>query len=209
MRGLINDAFLWMPDLGPHVLECHYDFIDSNGDVLLPGLWKTIKPGDKVSMRMWPPPTPLRVHYGPPPYLPTPGRRAPDPQANYQAMMRMRRIAQYAARDGAPLEPPIMPPPPMMGMPPPGTLRRIESRSIVSVDDDAISQEEDRQLMIVDFVEENEKMNAVTTADLLARFTNLKDTLSQDCLDGIFSDDAYNSDGSYTSSYVSSTTIDD
>lgn len=55
MENLIKQAFLHVEVIGPQVQEGHYDLMDSEGQVILPSLWSvTIKPGETVSMRMWP-----------------------------------------------------------------------------------------------------------------------------------------------------------
>lgn len=87
-------------------------------------------------------------------------------------------------------------------------MRRCRSLSKSPIDENAISEEEDKQLMVIDFVKEKEKNQTVTVADLLARYTALKDTQGKDCLDAIFSDDAYSSDCSSSSS-SSSEILDD
>lgn len=55
MEDLIKQAFVHVEVIGPQVQEGRYDLIDSEGKVILPSLWSvSIKPGETVSMRMWP-----------------------------------------------------------------------------------------------------------------------------------------------------------
>lgn len=77
--------------------------------------------------------------------------------------------------------------------------------------DHEISEKEDEQLKFVDFVEELEKANATTVADLLRKFTTLKDVTDDDTLGDFLdpdSDSDYDSDGS-TSTSSSSHIIND
>lgn len=72
MEDLIKQAFIHVDVIGPHVQEGHYDLISSEGEIILPPLWSaTIKPGDTVSMRMWPEKEAPRP---PQPSFPSPGR---------------------------------------------------------------------------------------------------------------------------------------
>lgn len=72
-----------------------------------------------------------------------------------------------------------------------------------------ISEKEDEQLMFVDFVEELEKTKTATVADLLRKFTNLKDVTDEDSLgDFLAVDSDYDSDDS-TSTSSSSELIND
>ncbi|ROW01263.1 hypothetical protein VMCG_05959 [Cytospora schulzeri] len=74
----------------------------------------------------------------------------------------------------------------------------------------AITEEEDKQLMFIDFVEELEKAKNVTIDDLLAEFTTLRDVVSEGCLKDIFTDDSdYESDDSGTSSASSTSYVSD
>lgn len=55
MEKLIKEAFVHVQAIGPHVQEGHYDLMGSEGQIILPSLWSaTVKPGDTISMRMWP-----------------------------------------------------------------------------------------------------------------------------------------------------------
>lgn len=63
--------------------------------------------------------------------------------------------------------------------------------------------------MFVDFVEELEKTKSATVADLLGKFTTMKDVTYEDSLgDFLNADSDYDSDGS-TSTTSSSELIDD
>ncbi|KAK3309628.1 uncharacterized protein B0T15DRAFT_488345 [Chaetomium strumarium] len=55
MEELINQAFLHVDVIGPHVLEGHYNLIGPNDEVILPTVWeKVITPGWTINMEMWP-----------------------------------------------------------------------------------------------------------------------------------------------------------
>lgn len=97
--------------------------------------------------------------------------------------------------------------------PPPGVLPRPPPKRIVPIIDwrtkYEITEKEDEQLMFVDFVEELEKTKAATVADLLRKFTTLKDVVDEDSLGEFLAVDSdYDSDGS-TSTSSSSEIIND
>jgi hypothetical protein len=51
MEQLINQAFLHVDGLGPHVKDGHYDLIAPNGEIILPQVWETIvQPGWAITM---------------------------------------------------------------------------------------------------------------------------------------------------------------
>jgi hypothetical protein len=55
MEDLINQAFLHIDIIGPHVAEGHYDLVGPNGDIILPQVWETvIEPDWTITMHMWP-----------------------------------------------------------------------------------------------------------------------------------------------------------
>jgi hypothetical protein len=55
MEELINQAFLQVDTLRPHVQEGHYDLIGPNGEAILPSVWeKVIEPDWQITMDMWP-----------------------------------------------------------------------------------------------------------------------------------------------------------
>ncbi|KAI1343154.1 hypothetical protein F5Y15DRAFT_278667 [Xylariaceae sp. FL0016] len=55
IEELINQAFLHVDVIGPHVRAGHYDLIGPNGEIILPQVWeKVIEPGWAVTMHMWP-----------------------------------------------------------------------------------------------------------------------------------------------------------
>ncbi|KAK0651009.1 hypothetical protein B0T16DRAFT_403014 [Cercophora newfieldiana] len=105
MRNLIESAFLHVEIIGPNVFRGFYDLI-INGDIVMPALWSSsIRPGDKVTMHMWPmneviPPPIGRPLGARPPMPPMPPMRGGGPP---------------------PPPPPQMPSGPMFpsGMPPP------------------------------------------------------------------------------------------
>ncbi|KAK7708113.1 hypothetical protein SLS64_006935 [Diaporthe eres] len=182
--------------------------VSSNGEIILPHLWSTtIKPGAAISMKMWPK-TPLRGLYGPPPFSVNP--HAPNP-AGHAMTLRMRQMQaqRMAAMRNPP--PPMRPPPHMGGMPPMGVpppppgLRSFPGPRKVTVVDLSseydISEKEDEQLIFVNFVEELEKIKAATVADLLRKFTTLKDVTDEDSLgDFLAVDSDYDSDDSGSTS---------
>jgi hypothetical protein len=75
MKGLIDQAFLHVDVIGPHVYYCRYDLVTEEGAIVLPQLWEaTVKPGCTLKMHMWPLPAP------PPRPRPPPLRPSPPPQ---------------------------------------------------------------------------------------------------------------------------------
>lgn len=55
MRELIEQAFMHVDVLGPHVMEGHYDLIGPNGEIILSSVWEqVIQPDWAVTMTMWP-----------------------------------------------------------------------------------------------------------------------------------------------------------
>ncbi|KAF5722714.1 hypothetical protein FMUND_2591 [Fusarium mundagurra] len=55
IEDMIKEAFRHDFGLYPHVLERHYDLIDSDGNLIDPSRWEsTIEPGMQVVMTMWP-----------------------------------------------------------------------------------------------------------------------------------------------------------
>ena len=101
--------------------------------------------------------------------------------------------------------PPMRPPPPMMMPPPPPGGRRFGPPPPVTIIDRRsryeISEKEDEQLMFVDFVQELEKTKTVTVADLLRKFTTLKDIADEDIFGEFLNDDSnYDSDDSGSTS---------
>ncbi|KAI3394093.1 hypothetical protein diail_3217 [Diaporthe ilicicola] len=234
MKSHITEAFNHVQVIGPHVMEGHFDLLISDGHIILPHLWgTTIKPGASIDMRMWPVETPLRNFYGNPPFQPMASVHLQTTEHQAQHLARMRQIQQQriAAMKNPPPPPPMRAPVhiPMMGgpqpPPPPGgrlsyyfpskapprshprvvdiAPARRHSR-IVDIDEDDITEKEDEQMMFVDFVEELEKAKTTTVADLLTKFTNLKDIPDEDCLaDFLGTDSDYDSDGSTSTSSFS------
>ena len=73
MEELINQAFLDMDVIGPHVRAGRYDLVSPHGEVIHRQLWEAmIEPGWSVTMHMWPMPEP-------PPPLSEPSREAFQP----------------------------------------------------------------------------------------------------------------------------------
>jgi hypothetical protein len=55
MRELIEQAFMHVDVLGPHVMEGHYDLIGPDGEIILSSMWEqVIQPDWTVTMTMWP-----------------------------------------------------------------------------------------------------------------------------------------------------------
>ncbi|KAF6810449.1 hypothetical protein CPLU01_15301 [Colletotrichum plurivorum] len=55
MAEFINQAFLHVDILGPHVEQERYDLISPLGEIMLPQVWEhAIEPGWTIEMRMWP-----------------------------------------------------------------------------------------------------------------------------------------------------------
>lgn len=160
-------------------------------------------------MSMWPQNIPLRGFYGPPPF-------AASSHFGSEAMRaaRVRQMQMNAMRPhGPPGILPMRPPPGGLGYPPPppghGRPPMVDIISVRSEDEYDISEKEDEQLMFVNFVEELEKTNSVTVADLLRIFTTLKDVTDEDSLGNFLNADSdYDSDGS-TSTSSSSEIIND
>lgn len=94
MEDLIKQAFLHVEVIGPHVQEGHYDLLDSKEQIILPSLWSaTIKPGETVSVRMWPIdkyPLPGQQHH-----------MTPEQQIRFEAQRRQAAVAaQFQASRG-------------------------------------------------------------------------------------------------------------
>ncbi|KAH6859006.1 hypothetical protein BKA58DRAFT_51878 [Alternaria rosae] len=57
MEELINQAFLHVDVIGPHVHEGHYDLVGPDGEIILPQVWEEmIQPDWAITMHMWPMP---------------------------------------------------------------------------------------------------------------------------------------------------------
>src|SRR5438874_12505869 len=96
MEELINQAFLHVEIVGPHVRQGHYDLFGPGGRVILPQCWEaTIKPDWTIKMHMWP------VFERPP----SPPPRSPPPP-----MFKGRSVTSPPVV--APVEGPSLPPPP-------------------------------------------------------------------------------------------------
>jgi hypothetical protein len=55
MEDLIKQAFKHVEDSGPHVQAGHYDLFGTNGETILPVVWKkVVQPGWQIHMRMRP-----------------------------------------------------------------------------------------------------------------------------------------------------------
>lgn len=71
MEGLINQAFVHIDSVGPHVMDGHYDLEGPEGELILKEIWDTtVQPGWQITMKMWPAeqarrgPTQIRVPPG-------------------------------------------------------------------------------------------------------------------------------------------------
>ena len=68
MDYLIKEAFLHIPDLGPHVADGHYNLLDPKDEIILPSMWESvIQPGWEITMHMWPIAEPPGAVEPPPP----------------------------------------------------------------------------------------------------------------------------------------------
>ncbi|KAH7406404.1 hypothetical protein DE146DRAFT_608191 [Phaeosphaeria sp. MPI-PUGE-AT-0046c] len=69
MEELIEQAFLHVDIIGPHVHQGHYDIVGPDGELILPQIWDTvIQPDWSVTMHMWPIPEPEPAPlFSPPP----------------------------------------------------------------------------------------------------------------------------------------------
>lgn len=224
MRVHIEEAFINIPRLGPHVMEGHYSLRDSKKEEhILPGLWtNTIKPGASITMMMWPNldiDHPLRSFSGPPPFGLSPRRRMDD-AARQRRIARMQAVSVNAPphlsgrippgiRPGMPR--PMGPMNPLMGGPPPpmarpfpvfpgveivnGRNRRRAASSIRTLDEDEMTEAEEKELTFVNFLEELERTKHQTTSDVLGKYTRLHDVLGHECIDVWGIDESrYNSD---------------
>ncbi|KAI0429678.1 hypothetical protein F5Y09DRAFT_309765 [Xylaria sp. FL1042] len=62
MQELINQAFLHVDVIGPHVQAGRYDLVGPNGEIVLPQVWdKVIEPDWAITMHMWPMEPPKNV----------------------------------------------------------------------------------------------------------------------------------------------------
>lgn len=232
MKATIIEASKHISGREMDIMDDHYDILGSNGDIILPGLWSnTIKPGETVTMRMWPqsPSVPSEVQrrwaidwqrerlMG---VMRTPDH--PDRRRLYDQQFSILRgtLSRPLGPSGsfpcnqAPHFPPgprvLLPSPPPPGYPtfPPVPVKTTAGNGpgappvtsfISAIDKYSITEEEDKQLMVIDFVEELAKIKNDTIDDLLAMFTNVKDTVSEDCFKDIFTDSDSDSDDSVTS----------
>lgn len=59
MADLIQEAFLHIDAIGPHVAEGHYDLLGPSNEIILPKTWESvIEPDWAITMHMWPMPEP-------------------------------------------------------------------------------------------------------------------------------------------------------
>ena len=55
MEYLIKEAFAHIEVLGTHVADGNYDLLNESGEIILPHVWEAvIKPGETITMQMWP-----------------------------------------------------------------------------------------------------------------------------------------------------------
>lgn len=225
-------------------MEGHYDLTNAKDEMRLPGLWdNTIKPGDSISMKMWPGTQALLRHYGPPPYAGS-LREDSDYQASQGRLARLRRVPfnngpgripphlrgpghhagqfnPFTAMLGRPGFPGPGGPGPMtmpmavgLSRPPQCRPMSVASSTVASsVDEDKLTDAEKKELTFVNFVEELRKTKDASAADLLAKFTELRDISG--CLDSdreLWGSDVgsgVDSDSTGTSSTGSRSIIDD
>lgn len=220
----IMEAFRHIPGIGPHVMEGHFSLQDSEkGNHILPGLWSnTIKPGASITMMMWPDLDvnhPLRGFYTSPPFSPPPRRQA-EIMAQQGRSSRIVNAMPPAMRPFmpqpvGPMGRPAPPPPfglPLMGRPPvirrPVTVRT--ASSISTIDEDEMTEAEQKELTFVNFVEELERTKSMTATDVLAKYTQLHDVMGQECMDEWDVDDSsWDSDSDRSSSSGGSVSLAD
>lgn len=107
MEELINQAFIHVEIIGPHVQEGHYDLISPQGVIVLPATWEHfVRPGWVVEMKMWP----MDARPGPRP-----------PLKSFHAMRGHSKIPPPPNWNRAHSKPMMMPAPyPNPHLPPPG-----------------------------------------------------------------------------------------
>jgi hypothetical protein len=193
--------------IGPHVQEGRYDLMLTSGEVIIPSSLRaaTIRPGDKITMRMWP------QDRRPPMHMMHP--RMMDPRIPFPSMR------PGAGRPGS--APRVIP----VGSTPKkkskktftssafkiiGSRGSEQSQSDSDSEKDALGEEEDSELKVVDFEEEAEQEQG-EVADMLSRFTNAKDTQGDWAKNmGVFSlDNSTDSDSSTSYTISSSDVLDD
>ena len=55
MEYLIKEAFVYIPELGPHVADGRYDLLGPKHELITPATWEAlIEPGSQITMHMWP-----------------------------------------------------------------------------------------------------------------------------------------------------------
>ncbi|KAF2118721.1 hypothetical protein BDV96DRAFT_568379 [Lophiotrema nucula] len=131
MEELINQAFLHVDVIGPHVHEGHYDLVGPSGEIILPQVWESmIQPDMAITMHMWPmpeapappkdvPAPPSSNKSPPPPPPPPPGTTiippaieiVSSPKSREQGRKPPQRVNSWISS---------MPPPPPPPPPPPG-----------------------------------------------------------------------------------------
>ena len=157
MKRLVDNVFAHVETVGPVVLQGKYDLLNLAGEIIPPALWSSsIRPGEQVTMLMWPVgPLAGQPQFPRPNPPPPPGMRAFGPRGP----------------GGVPRPPghvPVMPPPP------PGGLRWWD----ISRKQHRLTRQEIKDLTVVDFAEEH-KRNVETKdnglGDVLRRLTYVTD----------------------------------
>ncbi len=78
---MINQAFLHVDVLKPHVQKGRYEIVGPTGEIILPSVWEhIIQPGDALTMIMWP--IDKGPVQGPPPHV-----RKPVPSIKKQSII--------------------------------------------------------------------------------------------------------------------------
>lgn len=233
MKALIDSAFLHVDIIGPNVLRGFYDLSNANGEIILPSLWSTnIRPGDKITMHMWPmnefppstvfpgarpvgPPRPTGAPMFPPP-PPPPGFGPPRPPP------------PPCFPGPAPPPPPVFPPPPPgYGCPRPrigapdiievGPRKPIKKKSKTGAqttvlawmlgkkakDENEPSKEEEEELALVDFRAFVEAR--VKVVEMMERWTNATDV--QNGIVGLFDSEESDSEGGSDSDSDTDSTV--
>lgn len=147
----------------------------------------------------------------------------PNIHSNPNLLQKMFPVPQFFPRR-PPGPPPLMGPPPPMGPgmgrshfkipsrrkgPPSLASRSSGSATASTVDEDVMTRAEEKQLSFVDYIQELERARGTMVADLLAKFTNMKDVVGSTLLEmGAFVfDRSYDSGSDSDTSTASSVSI--
>ncbi|KAK0625784.1 hypothetical protein B0T14DRAFT_508586 [Immersiella caudata] len=212
MQALINNAFLHVDLVGPCVQRGCYDLV-VNDQIILPSLWTaTVRPGDKVTMHMWPMdgplapprprPRPQPPSFGfpppppppPPPSFPPPPPSSfppPPPPPGFPGFLPAPRVGfpgpSTFPRPGMPPGPPGKPP---KKVSPTKNVLAWMTGCLSSDDEEDLTKEEEGELAVVEFREFLERKAKVV--EMLEKWTNATDTANG--ISGIYDSDDSESD---------------